>query len=89
MTKGLSEKQVKWVTWLVIILIGLMSFVVVWNTDRTFQIKEQLGIIKETLPKEYVRLERYISDERKSEIELGRIYGELKSINEKLDKFKR
>lgn len=49
--KGLDDGKVKWLTYLVYILLTIMTGLTTWHTIILFQ-----------MPDKYVRLERYIQD---------------------------
>uniref|UniRef100_A0A6H1ZY77 Uncharacterized protein n=2 Tax=viral metagenome TaxID=1070528 RepID=A0A6H1ZY77_9ZZZZ len=89
MTRGLSDKLVKYLNILVYVLISMMGILIAWNTNYIFQVKDQVFIMREALPKEFVQLERYLSDERKLEGQLNRIYDEIKAVGIKVDGLKK
>ena len=86
MTDGLSEPQVKWLTYLVYILLSTLAVSNGW-----------LIIKQSELPDQFVRLERYTSDRiaeadryqcdmTRIEKALESIDGKFESINNKLDR---
>ena len=66
MTNGLNNNRVKFLTYLVYVLLTLLTAVSIYHfTEIT------------TLPETYVRLERYICDMAKIEKQLDRIIDKL------------
>ena len=80
------DNRVKWLTYLVYLLLTLMTCMVAWNTGQIVDAKREIAAAKEALPREYVRLERYLSDDKKDAIERERIYDGIKEVNAKLDR---
>ena len=78
MTKGLSESQVRWVTYLLYIVLVVEGAIIGWHTVQLFE-----------LPREFVRLERYTEDKEATaerySCDMARIERALDSINSKLD----
>jgi len=62
----LSESQVKWLTYLVYLLLFLLTTGTVWNINRTSEIEK-------SLPEKYIQKERYLCDQKKIERKLDRI----------------
>ena len=62
MTKGLNDSKVRWLTYLVYLLITVISLVTVYNTDAITSIREK-----------YVRLSRYDTDQARIEKKLDRL----------------
>ena len=79
MTDGLSEPQVKWLTYLVYILLSTLAISNGW-----------LIIKQSELPERFVRLERYSADKitgaNRYMCDMTRIEKALESINAKLDR---
>jgi hypothetical protein len=86
MTKGLDNRTVKWLTYLVYFLLAVLTFsgiflsaAVINAMDELAATKSDLAQLRNDLPEKYVRLERYSCDTQ-------RIEATLMSINAKLDR---
>jgi hypothetical protein len=71
MTKGLGQDQVKWLTYLVYLLITILTVITGWHT-----------VTIANMPKEYVRLERYQCDTRRVEKKMDKLGGKLDRLFE-------
>jgi hypothetical protein len=78
MNDTLSEKQVKWLTYLVYFLLAMISLVTVWNVDQIAKANDRITFTNERLPDKYVIKERYLCDQ-------ARIEKKLDSIEAKID----
>ena len=72
MTDDLSESKVKWLTYLVYILITIITIVSGWNTVNI-----------SAMPDKYVRLERYQTDSGRIECTLQSINAKLDRLIER------
>ena len=72
MTKNLNESRVKWLTYLVYILLSILTLVTGWHT-----------VALSNLPDKYVRLERYQSDASRIENNLKTINYKLDRLIER------
>ena len=72
MTDELSESKVKWLTYLVYILITIITIVSGWNTVNI-----------SAMPDKYVRLERYQTDSGRIECTLQSINAKLDRLIER------
>jgi len=82
----MSDSKVKWLTYLIYLLLTVMSAMIVWNTNQIIDMKEKVAIQKASLPGEYVRLERYQADNSRDAVDRERIYQGIKEVNTKLDR---
>jgi len=82
----MSNSKVKWLTYLIYLLLTVMSAMIVWNTNQIIDVKEKVAIQKASLPSEYVRLERYQADNSRDAVDRERIYQGIKEVNTKLDR---
>ena len=62
----LSESQVKWLTYLVYILLFFLTAGTIWSINRVSEIEA-------SLPEKYVQKDRYLCDQLKIEKKLDRI----------------
>lgn len=82
MVEGLKETQVKLLTYLVYLLISVL-------TIATIAIGTDLQQFKSKMPDSYVRLERYRSDIEANRRTLGRMENKIDTINKYLLQEKR
>lgn len=75
MTDGLTNPQIKVLTWIMQTLLILMVGVVSWLCVQMY-----------TMPDKYVRLERYQSDQDTSKDTLSDIKSDTRDIRQLLDK---
>jgi len=75
MTNGLDGKQAKLLTFLIYVLLAVLTFISGWSKIESHQNAQRF----QELPNEYVRLERYTCDQ-------DRLYETLKEMNRKLDR---
>lgn len=72
MTNGLSGVQTKFLTYLVYVLLALLTFATGWHFR-----------VLSSLPHEYVRLERYLCDEERTVSTLNRMEDKLDRLIER------
>ena len=72
MTNGLNGNQTKFLTYLVYVLLALLTFATGWHFR-----------VLSSLPNEYVRLERYLCDNERLEKTLETIDGKLTRLIER------
>jgi len=82
----MSNSKVKWLTYLIYLLLTVMSAMIAWNTNQIIDMKEKVAIGKAALSNEYVRLERYQADNSRDAVDRERIYQGIKEVNTKLDR---
>lgn len=89
MTNGLDDRKTQFVTYLVYILLALLTVsmgvtgIMLADTlsDQAAQ-KVAFDQFKETMPEKYVRLERYTCDMQRVESLLGKIDRKLDRLND-------
>jgi len=72
MTEDLNASKVKWLTYLVYILLAVLTVLSGWNTNKI-----------STMPDKYVRLERYQADSGRIECSLREIDAKLDRLIER------
>jgi len=82
MTKGLGDNQIKWLTYMVWILIFLLTIFTGYNNLISARNSQAIH----EMPSSYVRLERYKSDGERYQRDQEKIYDMLKTLNLKVDR---
>ena len=72
---NLARREVKWLTWLVYLLLTVLAILTGWNTNRI-----------NDMPEKYVRLERYLCDVGKIEKTLQSLGTNISKLDDKIDK---
>lgn len=82
MTDGLSKAQVKWLTYLIYILLTVLSATVGWQQVTVSALQSEMKI----MPDKYVRAERYLTDQNRLEQNLCGISSKLDRLIERYTK---
>ncbi len=73
---NLPEWQTKWLTYLVFILLTILTGFTMYQNSSIAEMQERVN----ELPKEYVQLERYTADQSRQESTLDKIDRKLDSL---------
>ncbi len=73
---NLPEWQTKWLTYLVFILLTMLTGFTMYQVSSIADIQKTMN----SLPKEYVQLERYTTDQTRQESTLSKIDGKLDTL---------
>ena len=76
MTKGLSESKIKWLTYLIYILLAFLTLITGWQQIMVTSLQADIKI----LPDKYVRSDHYLTDKQYFERSLGEIQKDIKEI---------
>ena len=85
MVDKLSERQVKFLMWLVILLITFMGVVSGWSKYESSKAISDVVCLTASLPKEYLSLNQYVRDRQERNSELLELRHDLKQLDTKLD----
>ena len=80
MTKGLSDAKVKWLTYLVYILITFLVIVTGWQQFMVASLQADQKSLEKSLPDKFVSKERYLTDKHYTESCLIEIQKDIKEI---------
>ena len=80
MTKGLSDAKVKWLTYLVYILITFLVIVTGWQQIMVASLQADQKSLEKSLPDKFVSKERYLTDKHYTESCLIEIQKDIKEI---------
>ena len=72
-----ADKRISWLMWAVSFLLVIISMITTWNVSKLGSMTERQNMLRESLPKEFVMIERYKCDQQRIEKKLDRIIEKL------------
>jgi hypothetical protein len=85
MVDKVTERQAKFLIWLVGVLLAVLTFVSGWSKVESNQTARDLQVFKEKSTADFVSMERYKADCDRDRTDLQRVESTLVSLGVKID----